>query len=99
MTPIQTKTSRGIIEYTLFGKGIPMLIVVGGHTNCSETIFRKGLNADTYCFITPSRPGYGLTPLTGENKTPEGTASLFVALLDKLNIDKAIVVGISAGGL
>lgn len=76
-----------------------MLIVVGGHTNCKETIFHKGLDPNTFCFVTPSRPGYGLTPLTEENKTPKGTADLFVALLDKLNIQKTIVVGISAGGL
>jgi len=99
MTTSQIETSKGKIEYTLLGNGKPMLIIVGGHTNCKETIFRKGLDPDKFCFVTPSRPGYGLTPLTEQNKTPKGTADLFVALLDKLNIQKTIVVGISAGGL
>lgn len=76
-----------------------MLIVVGGHTNCKEAIFHKGLDPYKFCFLTPSRPGYGLTPLTDQNKTPKGTSDLFVALLDKLHIQKTIVIGISAGGL
>ena len=99
MTTSQTETSKGKIEYTLLGKGRPILIVVGGHTNCKETIFHKGLDPNKFCFITPSRPGYGLTPLTDQNKTPKGTSDLFVALLDELKIQKAIVVGVSAGGL
>ena len=99
MTTFQIETSRGKIEYNLLGNGKPILIVVGGHTNCRETIFHKGLDPNKFCFLTPSRPGYGLTPLTDQNKTPKGTSDLFVALLDELNIQKTIVVGISAGGL
>jgi pimeloyl-ACP methyl ester carboxylesterase len=99
MTTSQIETPKGKIEYTLLGNGKPILIVVGGHTNCKETIFHKGLDPNKFCFITPSRPGYGLTPLTDQNKTPKGTSDLFVALLDELNIQKTIVVGISAGGL
>ena len=99
METLQRETSKGKIEYTLLGNGKPMLIVVGGHTNCKETIFHKGFDPDQYCFVTPSRPGYGFTPLTIQNKTPKGTSDLFIALLDELNIQKTIVVGISAGGL
>jgi pimeloyl-ACP methyl ester carboxylesterase len=99
MTTSLIETSEGKVEYTSLGNGRPMLIIVGGHTNCKETIFHKGLDPDKFRFITPSRPGYGLTPLTEQNKTPKGTSDLFAALLDELNIQKAIVVGISAGGL
>src|SRR4051812_48995525 len=99
MTTLQIITSKGAVEYTSFGHGRPMLIVVGGHTNCRENIFHKGLDPEEFCFITPSRPGYGLTPLTDQNKTPKATADLFVALLDELKIQKVIVLGISAGGL
>jgi pimeloyl-ACP methyl ester carboxylesterase len=99
MTTSQTETLKGKIEYTLLGKGRPVLIIVGGHTNCKETIFHKGLDPNKFCFVTPSRPGYGLTPLTAQNKTPKGTSDLFVALLDELKIQKTIVIGISAGGL
>ena len=99
MTTSQIETSKGKVEYTLLGNGRPMLIVVGGHTNCKEPIFHKGLNPEKFRFITPSRPGYGLTPLADQNKTPKGTSDLFVALLDELSIQKTIVVGVSAGGL
>lgn len=93
------ETAKGKIEYTILGRGIPILVVVGGHTNCKETIFHKGLDPNKFCFITPSRPGYGLTPLTDQNKSPKGTSELFIALLDELKIQKVIVFGISAGGL
>lgn len=99
MSTSQIQTSKGKVEFTVVGSGRPMLIVVGGHTNCKETIFHKGLDPNRFCFITPSRPGYGSTPLTEQNKTPKGTSDLFVALLDELKIQKTIVVGISAGGL
>lgn len=99
MTIARIETSKGTIEYSLLGKGRPVLFVHGGHVDCRETIFHKGLDPDKYCFITPSRPGYGNTPLTDLNKTPKGTADLFIALLDELKLSRVIVIGISAGGL
>jgi pimeloyl-ACP methyl ester carboxylesterase len=99
MTTSIIDTVKGKIEYSMVGEGKAILIVHGGHVNCKETIFQKGLDVNKFCLITPSRPGYGNTPLTRFNKTPEGTADLFIALLDALNIPNAIVMGISAGGL
>lgn len=93
------ETANGKIEYSLHGKGGPILFIHGGHVNCREAIFQKGLDPGRYRFLTPSRPGYGSTPLTDSNKTPKETADLFIALLDKLKFSKVIVVGISAGGL
>lgn len=94
-----TETAKGKIEYSLLGQGKPILFVHGGHVNCRQTIFQKGLDLKKFCCITPSRPGYGKTPITDFNKTPKGTADLFISLLDTLNLPKVIVVGISAGGL
>lgn len=99
MRELLAATAKGQIEFTRSGTGRPILIVVGGHTNCRETIFQKGLDQQEFCFITPSRPGYGGTPLTSQKKTPRGTADLFVALLDTLGIKSVIIFGISAGGL
>ena len=48
--------------------------------------------------ITPSRPGYGNTPLN-DNKTPKQATDLIISLLDYLNIEKVILYGVSAGGL
>jgi hypothetical protein len=60
--------------------------VHGGQVNCNETIFQNGLDPDRFCFITPSEPGYGKTPLTDLNKTPSATADLSIALLDEAKL-------------
>lgn len=91
-------TDKGQIEYSLTGKGIPILFLHGGHSNCQETLFHKGFNTNKYQLITPSRPGYGNTPLR-DNITEKKTAELIVELLKYLRIEKFILYGISAGGL
>lgn len=99
MTVTEIETLKGKIEYSFQGQGKPILFIHGGHVNCRETIFQKGIDSEAFCFITPSRPGYGRTPLTDQNKTPKGTADLIIALLDELKFNKITVIGISAGGL
>jgi len=91
------KTSEGTVEYSSYGEGTPILFIHGGHVNCNFTLPYRGLDIHKYQLITPSRPGYGNTPLNN-NRTPYQTAKLFIALLDSINIDKVIVYGISAGG-
>lgn len=91
-------TRLGEIEYQSVGKGIPVLFVHGGHSNSNETLCHKGFELEKFQLITPSRPGYGKTPLKG-NRTPKQAADLIVQLLEHLSIDKVIVYGISAGGL
>jgi pimeloyl-ACP methyl ester carboxylesterase len=91
-------TEKGTVEYNLTGKGMQLLFIHGGHSSCNETLFHKGFDHGTNCLITPSRPGYGNTPLS-KNETPKDTAELFNALLNALKLDAVIVVGISAGGL
>lgn len=91
-------TDKGQIEYSIVGKGIPILFLHGGHSNCKETLFHKGFDTDKFQLITPSRPGYGRTPLD-DKVTPKKTSDLIIALLDYLNIDKVVLYAISAGGL
>lgn len=90
-------TSLGPVEYTTSGTGLPVLFFHGGHGNCHEVLWHKGFDRDHFQLITPSRPGYGQTAL-GENTTPETTAALFAALLDKLQVESCILIGVSAGG-
>jgi pimeloyl-ACP methyl ester carboxylesterase len=92
------KTKIGDIEYSTVGEGIPILFVHGGHSDCHDTLSHKGFDLERFQLITPSRPGYGKTPL-GNNRTPLQAAELFVELLNTLGIEKVIVIGISAGGL
>ena len=91
-------TKLGEVEYFSIGKGIPIVFVHGGHTNCDSTLWNKGFDLKKFQLITPSRPGYGNTPL-GDNKTPRQAADLIISLLDELDIEKVILYGISAGGL
>lgn len=91
-------TRLGDIEYRSIGNGVPVVFIHGGHSNCHETLSHKGFDLSKFQLITPSRPGYGKTPLNG-NQTPKDAADLIAELLKYLAIDKAIVFGISAGGL
>jgi pimeloyl-ACP methyl ester carboxylesterase len=91
-------TKLGDIEYRSIGKGIPILFIHGGHSNCNETLCLKGFHLEKFQLITPSRPGYGKTPLNG-NRTPKQTADLIIELVNHLSLDNVIVYGISAGGL
>lgn len=91
-------TAKGLVEYSIVGKGTPVLFLHGGHSNCKETLFHKGFDTNKFQLITPSRPGYGKTPLD-DKYTPKKTADLVIALLDYLKIDKVILYAISAGGL
>ncbi len=91
-------TELGSIEYSIFGSGQPVLFLHGGHSNSHETLFQKGYDKSNFQLITPSRPGYGKTPLA-RFKSPKESAELIITLLDYLKIEKAILVGISAGGL
>ena len=91
-------TKLGKIEYCSIGKGLPVLFIHGGHSNCNETLCHKGFDLEKFQLITPSRPGYGKTPLNN-TKTPRQAADLILELLEYLSVDNIIVYGISAGGL
>ncbi|MCG8410281.1 MAG: alpha/beta hydrolase [Bacteroidales bacterium] len=92
------QTDKGVIEYSVIGKGIPILFLHGGHSNCKETLFHKGFDLAKYQLITPSRPGYGETPIR-DNTTPEKAADLIMELLNNLGVKKVVLYAISAAGL
>lgn len=91
-------TKLGLIEYSSVGEGTPILFIHGGHSNSEDKLTLKGLDKINFQLITPSRPGYGKTPLDN-HKTPKDAADLFVALLDELHITEIIIYAVSAGGL
>ena len=98
MNNIVINTKLGRIEYSSFGKGTAIVFMHGGHSNCNETLCHKGFDLERYRLITPSRPGYGNTPLDN-NRTPKRAADLIIELINHLSIEKIVVYGISAGGL
>lgn len=95
---IEKYSIEGItIEYSLVGKGEPILIFHGGHSNCNEEFGYKSLLDSGYSIITPSRAGYGRTSKeVGESLTK--ACGYYVNLLKHLQIDQVHVIAISAGG-
>jgi pimeloyl-ACP methyl ester carboxylesterase len=93
---IQMKS--GVVEYRSEGVGPVVLVLNGGHTNCTspfeheEFFLEKG-----YRLVIPSRPGYRNTT-SSSGRTAEGFADTLASLLEALKIDKVIVIGISAAG-
>jgi pimeloyl-ACP methyl ester carboxylesterase len=91
------QTSKGPIEYTLLGSGPTVLVSHGTSSNCFSTDVSAPLVEDGFSVLTPSRPGYGRTPLEVGPSASE-TAQALIALLDSLSIQTCAVVAISGGG-
>jgi 2-hydroxy-6-oxonona-2,4-dienedioate hydrolase len=90
-------TGMGPIEYAETGSGVVILLIHGagggydlGIANVADLI------GDRFRVIAPSRFGYLGTPLP-EDASPSAQADALAALLTELEVDKAIVVGTSAG--
>jgi pimeloyl-ACP methyl ester carboxylesterase len=91
-------TECGPIEYREIGRGEPVLVLNGGHTNCDSPLGHERCFLDHgFRLIVPSRPGYGNTPsVTG--RRAEAFADALAQLLDRLQLERVVVLGISAGG-
>ncbi|MFZ5783851.1 MAG: alpha/beta fold hydrolase [Pseudomonadota bacterium] len=90
-------TAAGPIEYADAGIGVPLLSVHGsggGHDQGLATV--SGLLGDGFRIIAPSRFGYLGTPLPADTSVA-AQADAHAALLDALGVERAIVVGASAG--
>jgi len=94
------------LHYKVAGEGRPALVLLHGFA-ASLFSWREvmGPLAESYTVLAFDRPGFGLTerPLPGEWQgqspySPEAQAGLTVALMDKLGIDRAVLIGNSAGG-
>jgi pimeloyl-ACP methyl ester carboxylesterase len=91
------KTARGPIEYTLVGSGSVVLICHGTSSDCMSTVLTQPLVDADFSALTPSRPGYGRTPLETGRSAAQAAEAL-MALLDSLRAPKCSVVAISGGG-
>lgn len=92
------KTGPDILEYAVSGNGTPVLLLHGAGGGYDQSLWGgKVYLDDSYQVIAVSRYGYLGTPIP-ENATIKGQAAIYRALLDHLNIGKAIVIGVSAGG-
>lgn len=91
-------TTYGALEYSIYGRGEPILFLHGGHSNANESLTHKHIDTKKFILITPSRPGYGNTTLA-DNKTPINASCQIMEMMDILGFNKFSVIGISAGGL
>lgn len=91
-------TPCGQIEVQQAGDGVPLLVIHGsggGHDQgmaWARPLVRQGVRV-----IAMSRFGYLRTPRPAD-ASPEAQADAHVCLLDALGIDRATVMGVSAGG-
>ena len=90
-------TTAGPIEYAERGSGFPLLSIHGAGGGFDQGLANVAdLVDDGFHIIAPSRFGYLRTPVP-PNSSPAAQAAAHAALLSKLNIHKAVVLGISAG--
>lgn len=91
-------TDRGPIEVARSGSGSPVLVLHGNPGGYDQSLLLgEALFDEGFEVIAPSRPGYLRTPLD-DTLTFEDQAALLVALLDELDVQEAMVVGLSGGG-
>ncbi len=97
MNSLIAHTPTGSIEYTLTGKGPVVLVCHGTSSNCFSTETSQCLVENGFSVLTPSRPGYGRTPVETGRSAAEA-AQAFINLLDCLQIQSCAVAAISGGG-
>jgi pimeloyl-ACP methyl ester carboxylesterase len=96
---VVVQTRCGPIEYEQAGQGVPLLMVHGsggGHDQGMD--FAGFLAQQGVRVIAPSRFGYLRTPLPAD-ASPQAQADAHACLLDALGVQRAAVVGVSAGAL
>lgn len=92
------QTALGPIEYATLGEGPVVLVshgALGGYDQ--GLIIGRLVETRRFKLIAPSRAGYLRSPLAS-GRSPQQQADAFAALLDRLKVPGAAMVGVSAGG-
>lgn len=91
------KTACGPVEYAEAGSGLALLSIHGSGGGWDQGLANAAaFVGDDFRIIAPSRFGYLATPAPADDGW-EREADLHAALLDRLDIDQAVVLGASAG--
>jgi pimeloyl-ACP methyl ester carboxylesterase len=88
------------ISYKTFGKGDPILLIMGysGSMYSWDPVVLKGLSTNHTVIVFDNR-GIGNTTIGSKNFTIEQFATDTAGLLDALNINKSDILGFSMGGM
>jgi len=99
VTVVATGLSSAPVEYRLVpGTRGAVVVFHGGHMRAGLSLGETAFIAAGYTVVTPSRPGYGRTPLAA-GPGPAEFAQRTAALCAHLGLVEAqAVVGVSAGG-
>ncbi len=97
MKSLIVHTSKGPIEYILTGSGPVVLNIHGTSSDCFSDSGLMPLIEGGFSLLTPSRPGYGRTPLA-VGRTAAEAADAIMGLLDALRKEACFVVAVSGGG-
>lgn len=90
-------TASGPIEYAQQGRGEPLLVVHGAGGGFDQgLLFARGLPERGFNVMAMSRFGYLRTPLP-QDASPQAQADAHASLLDTVQIEKATIIGASAG--
>ncbi len=90
------ETVMGKLHYKLTGKGPVLFFMHGGPGGIDQAFFLNDMIEKGYSILSVSRPGYLRTPFVPLSY--EEQVDHYVELLDKLEIDKVVPMGYSAGG-
>lgn len=91
------QTRSGPLEYTVFGKGPPVLVVHGAGGGYDHGVLvANAYGGAGFRWIVPSRFGYLGTPLPSDASTT-AQADAFADLLDSLGVERAGILAISGG--
>jgi pimeloyl-ACP methyl ester carboxylesterase len=89
-------TVCGPVEYAERGEGPAVLISHGSLGGHDQGLLVAEMMSG-YRILSPSRFGYLRSPVLGDG-SPDAQADVLAALLDALGVDRAAMVGASAGG-
>jgi len=89
-------TPFGAVEYAVRGTGEPMLVSHGIFQGCDGALLSVRALMPGRRVIAPSRFGY-VGSVLPPAATPADQADAFISVLDHLRVDRADVVGVSAG--
>lgn len=96
----EIETEFGSIECIIRGEGIPIIAIHGGAGGCDQSAVLAQCalgKLEGYKIIAISRPGYFGTKLK-DFETPFMQANMLASLMEKLEIQKAHLISVSAGG-